>query len=127
MNSLPSSWKTEVLVEGSWASNALRFASEDEALMAGRELLSRWFVPTDYRAAASADPVNARMTSEYQRAEHVASRLEYLRTQLRAECISMDELVDLQSLAAYIDPADVELLEPAGVPEFTEDETSCSS
>jgi hypothetical protein len=118
MSSQPSSYKTEVLVEGSWASNALRFATAEEAEMAGRELLSRWYVPTDYRSAPSEDPVNARMPGEYMRAEHIASRLEYLRSQLRAECISTDELIDLQSLAAYIDPSDVELLEPAGVPEF---------
>ena len=44
-------------------------------------------------------------------------RLEYLRTQLRAECISYDELHELQSLAKHIDAGDVELLEAAGVPE----------
>lgn len=44
-------------------------------------------------------------------------RLEYLRGQIRAECISYGELADLQSLAEYIDPDDVELLEWAGVPE----------
>jgi hypothetical protein len=65
----PRSYKTEVLVEGSWASNALRFATEAE--MAGRELLSRWLVPSDYRAAPSEDPINARMLGEYQRAEMI--------------------------------------------------------
>lgn len=45
-------------------------------------------------------------------------RLEYLRGELRAECISWGELHELQSLAPYIDPNDVELLEAAGVPEF---------
>jgi hypothetical protein len=44
-------------------------------------------------------------------------RLEYLRTELREERISYGELVELQSLAAYIDPSDVELLEAAGIPE----------
>jgi hypothetical protein len=53
----------------------------------------------------------------------VASRLEYLRGQLRAECISWGELVELQGLAEQIDPSDVELLEAAGVPEFAEDES----
>jgi hypothetical protein len=49
-----------------------------------------------------------------------AERLEYLRTQIRAECISFAEIVELQSLAGEIDPGDVELLEWAGVPEFPE-------
>lgn len=45
-------------------------------------------------------------------------RLEYLRGELRAERVSYGDLDELQSLAAYIEPGDVELLEPAGVPEF---------
>lgn len=36
---------------------------------------------------------------------------------LRAERISYGELAELQTLAKYIDPSDVELLEAAGVPE----------
>jgi hypothetical protein len=51
-----------------------------------------------------------------------SERLEYLRGELRAECISWGELYELQSLAAHIDPGDVELLEAAGVPEFPEEE-----
>lgn len=47
-------------------------------------------------------------------------RLEYLRQELRAERMSYSELAELQSLAKYIDPCDVELLEPADVPEFSE-------
>ena len=45
------------------------------------------------------------------------ARLEYLRGELDAECISQGELCELQSLAPYIDPSDVQLLEAAGVPE----------
>jgi hypothetical protein len=52
--------------------------------------------------------------------EPVAERLEYLRSQIRAECISYSELSELQSLADQIEPGDVELLEWAGVPEFPE-------
>lgn len=48
----------------------------------------------------------------------IAKRLEYLRGELRGECISMLELIELNGLAEHIDPDDVELLEPAGVPEF---------
>lgn len=45
-------------------------------------------------------------------------RLEYLRGELRAGSMSYGELAELQGLAGYIDPGDVELLEAAGVPEF---------
>lgn len=55
---MSTSWKTEVCVDGKWASNAVRFSSKAEAEAAGVELLSRWFVPTDSRAAESDDPVN---------------------------------------------------------------------
>jgi len=44
-------------------------------------------------------------------------RLEHLRGQIEAECISYGELAELQSLARYIEPGDVLLLEWAGVPE----------
>ena len=47
----------------------------------------------------------------------IKQRLEYLRIQLRAETLSWQELVELQSLVKHIDPNDVELLEAAGVPE----------
>lgn len=51
--------------------------------------------------------------------ETVQERLEYLRSQIRGECISMYELAELQSLAFHIDRGDVELLEWAGVEEAT--------
>lgn len=51
------------------------------------------------------------------RAALARERLEYLRVELRAERISYGELAELQSLAEYIEPGDVELLEAAGVPE----------
>lgn len=47
----------------------------------------------------------------------IRNRLDFLRGELRAERISQEELLELQDLAAYIEPGDVELLEPAGVPE----------
>lgn len=49
--------------------------------------------------------------------ESVRQRLEELRVELQAERISTGELLELQSLAKYISPDDVELLEAAGVPE----------
>lgn len=56
-----------------------------------------------------ADAVEARGTK---------ARLEYFRSQIRLECISMLELAQLQSLAKEIEPGDLELLEWAGVSEF---------
>lgn len=53
--------------------------------------------------------------------DNVPARLEYLRGELRAERISLGELVELQSLAPFIPEGDVELLEAAGVPEHAED------
>lgn len=44
-------------------------------------------------------------------------RLEAIRTEIRAERVSQGELIELQGLAAHIEPGDVELLEWAGVPE----------
>lgn len=51
---------------------------------------------------------------------NIKKRLEYLRKELRNERISYGELLELQSLAEYIEPDDIELLEAAGVPEFAE-------
>lgn len=49
----------------------------------------------------------------------IKDRLEYLRGELRGECISYGELIELQSLVPYIGSDDVELLEAAGVEENT--------
>jgi hypothetical protein len=54
------SFKPEVKVEGKWAGNAVVFATEEEAALYGRDLLYRWFVPTDSRAVESDEPVNYR-------------------------------------------------------------------
>ena len=54
------SWKPEVMVEGKWCGNALVFATREEAEQNASDLLMRWFVPTDSRAAESMDPVNYR-------------------------------------------------------------------
>lgn len=55
-----NSWAPEVLVEGKWSGNAIRFATKEEAELYGLDLLGRWFVPTDSRAVGSTDPVNYR-------------------------------------------------------------------
>lgn len=48
----------------------------------------------------------------------ITDTLESIRAALRAENVSIGELIELESLAAFIDVDDVELLEPACVPEF---------
>lgn len=52
------SWKPEYLVDGKWSTNALRFNTEAEALASVRELMSRWWVPSDGRATQCEDTVN---------------------------------------------------------------------
>ena len=51
-----------------------------------------------------------------------SARLEYLRWGLRNGTISYYELYELQCLAEYIEPGDVELLEAACVPEFGDED-----
>lgn len=51
------------------------------------------------------------------RKRDIKKRLEYLRGEINAERISYGEIAELQSLAAHIEPGDVQLLEWAGVPE----------
>lgn len=52
----------------------------------------------------------------------IQERLEYLRSQINAECISYGEIAELQGYAedGHIDSGDVQLLEWAGVPEFAD-------
>lgn len=52
--------------------------------------------------------------------EGIGKRLEYLRGEIRAERISYGEIAELRGLVEHIAPDDVELLEWAGVEEFTE-------
>lgn len=60
------SWKPEVYVPGEdkWHGNGLCFATEEEALRWGCDLLGRWFVPTEYRAVESEEPVNYRVLDD---------------------------------------------------------------
>jgi hypothetical protein len=52
------SWKPEVEVDGKWSTNALRFATEEEAAMSARDLFNRWMLTTNHRATPSDDTVN---------------------------------------------------------------------
>jgi hypothetical protein len=53
-------------------------------------------------------------------------RLEEIREELDNESVSYGELAELQELAEHIEEGDVQLLEAAGVPEFTEETVDCS-
>lgn len=54
-------WKPEVQTAGngdSWSQNSLVFATEAGALASARDLMGRWMLVTDCRAAESDKPVN---------------------------------------------------------------------
>jgi hypothetical protein len=55
--------------------------------------------------------------------EEIKSRLAYLKSLIIDERISYGEIVELQSLAKYIDPSDTQLLEWAGIDEIEEGNT----
>ena len=61
---MPKSWVAEVMTEGEWVPNGLRFASEDEAARWGSALLARWTTPTAHRAVESKDAVNYRLDGD---------------------------------------------------------------
>lgn len=56
------SWKPEVYIksEDKWCSNALVFATREEAEQNAFDLLCRWYVPSDSRAVESTEDVNYR-------------------------------------------------------------------
>jgi hypothetical protein len=53
-------------------------------------------------------------------ADHVKSRLAYIRAEIEAERVSYAEIAELQELAPFIDPGDTLLLQWANVPEEAE-------
>jgi hypothetical protein len=54
------SFKSEVIADssGKWVSNALRFATREEAAAYGRDLGGRWLSVRETRVAESNDPVS---------------------------------------------------------------------
>jgi len=52
------SYRPMVLVGSEWAGNAVRFATEEEALASARDLMRRWTLVENYGAEHSDDPVN---------------------------------------------------------------------
>ncbi len=70
------SFKVECNVFGeaadSWASNALRFASQAEAEAYGADLFSRWMGLKSYRVSICRDDVNYRWDADANRAVSLA-------------------------------------------------------
>jgi hypothetical protein len=60
MRQLHRSYKVEVIADGSgtWCSNALRFATAEEADAYGTDLASRWTLVREWRVVATTDEVN---------------------------------------------------------------------
>ncbi len=54
------SWKPEFIAysTGQWCSNALRFATREEAEASASDLAMRWMTVRDHRATESDEPVN---------------------------------------------------------------------
>lgn len=77
----------------------------------------KWCRHYEYLPYIEADLLEECKYCKENRKQEAKARLEYLRIELRAERISYGELAELASLKEYIEEGDVELLEPAGVPE----------
>jgi hypothetical protein len=54
----PNSWAPEVLVEGKWTRNAVRFAKEADAKSAATHLMWRWSAVRDIRATPADEKPN---------------------------------------------------------------------
>lgn len=55
------SYKIEVLEEKDWRTNALRFATKEEAIEYSKQALLWWLGAKDTRVAESEEPVNSIM------------------------------------------------------------------
>ena len=53
------SYAPEVLIEGKWSRNGLRFSSKDEAEATARDTMARRIMVEHTRVVESSDPVNA--------------------------------------------------------------------
>ena len=79
----------------------------------------------EWNAGNSGEPMEHGTNVETE-TQDIAARLEYLRGEIEAERISYGEIAELQSLAEYIEPGDVQLLEWAGVPENGQHGDTCT-
>jgi hypothetical protein len=59
---MTSSWKAEVQADntGTWASNMLRFETQEEAALYARDLFSRWMAVKKWQTVPSSDAVTHR-------------------------------------------------------------------
>lgn len=57
------SWKPELQVSGEdgWHTNALRFATKEEAEASAKDIYGRWMLATGWRATECDDPVNYKL------------------------------------------------------------------
>ena len=55
------SWAPEVLVDGQWSRNQLRFNTKQEADDNARDLFERWTSTDSWRSTESTDPVNCNL------------------------------------------------------------------
>jgi len=71
------SYKVEVIADGSgtWCSNALRFATEEEAKIYGADLHNRWLAVREWRVAPADEPVNERLTYDGETQRWVQTRV----------------------------------------------------
>lgn len=60
---MTKSWKPELQVSGEdgWHTNALRFATKEEAEASAQDTYGRWLLATAWRASESDDPVNYKL------------------------------------------------------------------
>lgn len=52
------SYRPMVFVQGEWAGNGLRFATQEEAHASASALMDRWMLVENFRVDESSDPVN---------------------------------------------------------------------
>ncbi len=68
------------------ATNALRFATQEEAELYGRELYSRWMGLDHYEVRESTDPVNYRFDRDQNRAVEIPISVELTEHYQRLPC-----------------------------------------
>jgi len=67
------SYRPMVYVQGEWAGNGLRFATEAEALASAQNLMARWFLVDDIRVDESNDEVNYAWDNGLKEVVHVSA------------------------------------------------------
>lgn len=58
-------WKTEVLVDGKWSTNAVVWPDKESAESAGFDLIMRWTAPSDFRSVEVDEEPNRPTWKEY--------------------------------------------------------------